>query len=140
MKDSYKINQLERAVEDLLRWKFVDGRSGYLTLEINDANTELTFGQYPSSNSWTQGWTTIWSISDHETISDFNNQFSHIENDHVILNPLYDIEMDFEYDIENGIVFKENGEWLMNVKDAIDFIDTNEIAEEIKDNFAEEFE
>jgi len=61
-KTTFKISEIDQAVEQLYRLRLVDGWTGCLKLESDGKKLIIT--QFPSPNSWTRGYQTICMIED----------------------------------------------------------------------------
>jgi hypothetical protein len=65
----FEIYELEEAFSEILRAKLVEEWEGSLNLETDGESIVLT--HYASSNSWQQGYDTIYSIENYHHWSDF---------------------------------------------------------------------
>jgi hypothetical protein len=61
-KTTFEIEELPQAVEQLYRLRLLEGWTGCLKLESN--GKKLVISQFPSSNTWTQGYERVHMIED----------------------------------------------------------------------------
>jgi hypothetical protein len=62
MKTTYKLDELDQAVEQLYRLRLLHNWTGCLKLESN--GKKLIISQFPSPSNWTQGFDMVYMIED----------------------------------------------------------------------------
>jgi len=77
VKTEFGMDEVHDAIENILKAKLVHNWGGSLNLETNGKEIILT--QYPSSNSWTKGYTTFYTIEDYHILDDFIGGFDEID-------------------------------------------------------------
>jgi hypothetical protein len=68
-KTTYKINQVEDAIFQIVKLRLVENWTGCLKLESD--GKEIIISQFPGGNSWTDGYETLYQISESDDWSDF---------------------------------------------------------------------
>ncbi len=69
IKTTFKTDEIQDAVLEIIRARLVENWRGYLALESD--GYEIFITQYAGSNSWTKGYKIIYSIEDYQDWYDF---------------------------------------------------------------------